>query len=44
LPLEEIALYGTEGAHGEWVPETRARRRFCREAGTQDGDPDLGEP
>lgn len=40
---EDVALFGSEGAHGEWRPDPRARH-YCREAGTQDGDPEVGDP
>lgn len=38
--LEDPALDGYEGAHGEWNPTVLAWR-FGREAGTQEGDPEL---
>jgi hypothetical protein len=37
---DDAALAGYEGAHGEWRPAVRG---FAREAGTQDGEPDLDD-
>jgi len=36
------AIVGEEGPHGEWRPQEQPTR-FCREAGSQDGDPDIGQ-